>query len=206
MDGKLLLNGSVLKASCFLTPVTDPGRGPHETSRCSVNDLIQPLPDLLARNLSVVFCGINPGMRAARSGHHFDGRGNRFWQVLHLAALTPFQICAENDRELLSHGYGLTTVVERPTARASELTQTEFGDARARFEERIRRCEPRWLAFLGKSAVAGLLGWRDIPWGEQSITLAGAKVWVLPNPSGLNRSFRLDDLIRAYAEFRQRIA
>jgi TDG/mug DNA glycosylase family protein len=171
-----------------------------------VNDPIQPLPDLLARHLAVVFCGINPGMRAARSGHHFDGRGNRFWQVLHLAGLTPFRIRPEEDCQLLSHGYGLTTVVERPTARASELVQAEFGDARVSFEKKIRQYEPRWLAFLGKAAIAGLLGQRDIAWGEQAITLAGARVWVLPNPSGLNRSFRVDDLVRAYAELGHRIA
>lgn len=170
------------------------------------HDPVQPLPDLLAPHLAAVFCGINPGLRAANSGHHFAGGSNRFWKVLHLAGFTPSQIHPQDDRQLLAYGYGLTTVVERPTARASELAHTEFGAARTRFENRMRACQPRWLAFLGKAAIAGLLAQRDIGWGEQPATLAGARVWVLPNPSGLNRSFRLDDLVRAYAEFRQGIA
>jgi TDG/mug DNA glycosylase family protein len=198
-DDEAWLRGTISTAS--MAGTTIPMISPP-----AMTDAIPPLPDLLARNLAAVFCGINPGLRAASSGHHFDGRGNRFWQVLHLAGLTPSRISPENDRDLLSHGYGLTTVVERPTAQASELTRNEFSEARASFEEKIGRYEPRWLAFLGKAAIAGLMERRDIDWGEQAATLAGARVWVLPNPSGLNRSFRLDDLVLRYAEFGRRIA
>src|SRR4249920_3233303 len=86
----------------------------------------RPLPDLLKPALSVVFCGINPGNQAAAEGHHFAGRSNRFWRVLHLAGFTPHQIAAEHDRSLLAYHCGLTTVVERPTAGADELELHEF--------------------------------------------------------------------------------
>ncbi|MBZ9942274.1 mismatch-specific DNA-glycosylase [Mesorhizobium sp. BR1-1-13] len=81
------------------------------------------LPDLLADNLSVVFCGLNPGLDAAQTGHHFAGKGNRFWQVIHQAGFTPTQIEPEDDASILSFGLGLTTVVDRPTAAAIDVTQ-----------------------------------------------------------------------------------
>jgi double-stranded uracil-DNA glycosylase len=84
------------------------------------------LPDILAPNLSVVFCGLNPGAEAAATGHHFVGRGNRFWRVLHLAGFTPTQIDPMHDTSLLSFGCGLTAVVARPTASADEAKQREI--------------------------------------------------------------------------------
>lgn len=84
------------------------------------------LPDILGKELRVVFCGINPGMRAAASGHHFAGTGNRFWRVLHLAGFTPARLLPENDWDLLRYQCGLTTVVERPTVRASDVAGHEF--------------------------------------------------------------------------------
>src|SRR5580698_8875935 len=87
------------------------------------SDPLQPLPDILEPGLSVIFCGINPGLRAASTGHHFAGRGNRFWRVLHLAGFTPEQILPEDDRSLLRYGCGLTAVVPRATAQAAELSR-----------------------------------------------------------------------------------
>jgi G:T/U-mismatch repair DNA glycosylase len=88
------------------------------------------LPDILAPNLLVVFCGINPGVSAAQSGHHFVNRSNRFWRVLDISGFTPHQIAPENDRSILAYGYGLTTAVPRPTRRAAELSRKEFASAR----------------------------------------------------------------------------
>ena len=84
------------------------------------------LEDILAENLAVVFCGINPGLMAAAQGHHFAGRGNRFWPTLHLAGFTPQRLLPEDDRSILQYRCGLTIVVERPTARADQLSITEF--------------------------------------------------------------------------------
>jgi TDG/mug DNA glycosylase family protein len=170
------------------------------------SDPLQSLPDILEPGLSVVFCGINPGMRAASTGHHFAGRGNRFWRVIHLAGFTPEQIGPEEDRALLRYGCGLTTVVSRATARADELSQWEFNAAAAEFEQKIERYAPQCVVFLGKMAISKMSGKRDIGWGQQPATFGNARAWVLPNPSGLNRAFSLDALVIAYRELRLAVA
>lgn len=158
------------------------------------------LPDLLADRLKVVFCGINPGMTAATAGHHFVSGSNRFWRVLHLAGFTPRQIAPAQDRSILGYGYGLTTVVARATAAADELSPGEFTAAAAAFRRKIARHAPRFVAFLGKAAYAGLSGQRELAWGKQADGYEGAIVWILPNPSGRNRAFTLDGLVDAYRE------
>ena len=158
------------------------------------------LPDLLARNLAVVFCGINPGLSAAAAGHHFPSRSNRFWRVIHQVGFTPTEILPENDRTILQHRCGLTTVVGRPTAQAEQVSRQEFIAARQQFDRKITRYAPRVVAFLGKAAYAALSDQREVAWGAQPATLGGAAVWVLPNPSGRNRAFSLDQLISAYRE------
>jgi TDG/mug DNA glycosylase family protein len=156
------------------------------------------LEDILAEHLAVIFCGINPGLTAAAQGHHFAGRGNRFWRTLHLAGFTPEEVRPENDRTILQHQCGLTAVVERPTARADQLSLHEFSAAAAAFEQKIVRYAPRFVAFLGKAAYAALSGQRDVAWGLQPKTFGGASVWVLPNSSGRNLAFSLDQLVEAY--------
>jgi TDG/mug DNA glycosylase family protein len=158
------------------------------------------LEDILAEQLAVIFCGINPGMTAAAQGHHFAGRGNRFWRTLHLAGFTPEEVRPENDRTILNYHCGLTAVVDRPTARADQLSLHEFIAAAASFEQKIARYAPRYVAFLGKAAYGALSGQRDIAWGLQSKTFANAQVWVLPNPSGRNLAFSLDQLVDAYRQ------
>ncbi|MFM0729523.1 G/U mismatch-specific DNA glycosylase [Paraburkholderia sediminicola] len=172
------------------------------TPSVTQTDSLQSLPDILGPGLSVVFCGINPGVLAASTGHHFAGRGNRFWRALHLAGFTPEQISPENDRTFLQYGCGLTTVVSRPTARADELSQGEFKAAAVEFERKIEQIAPQCVAFLGKMALCAMSGKRDIDWGLQPATFGGARAWVLPNPSGLNRGFSLDALVIAYRELR----
>ncbi|SIO60506.1 G/U mismatch-specific uracil-DNA glycosylase [Singulisphaera sp. GP187] len=161
-----------------------------------------PLPDVIAKDLRVIFCGINPGLRAATTGHHFAGRSNRFWRVIHLAGFTPDQILPENDRSLLEYRCGLTTAVERPTAGADELSKHEFTANSARLEQKIEQYAPQYVAFLGKAAYSALSHQREVHWGPQPTAFGGASVWVLPNPSGRNRAFSLDDLVLAYRQLR----
>ncbi|MFZ6645250.1 G/U mismatch-specific DNA glycosylase [Undibacterium sp. TJN25] len=165
----------------------------------------QPLPDLLGLGLDIVFCGINPGVSAAEHGHHFLGRGNRFWRVLHLAGYTPEQIAPEDDGDILQYRYGLTTAVGRATANAGELAIDEFTAAQQQLTEKIERYAPRYIAFLGKVAYAAMSHKRVLDWGPQAELFGGASVWVLPNPSGLNRSFSVDDLVCAYGELLQAV-
>lgn len=158
------------------------------------------LEDILAEQLAVIFCGINPGMMAAAQGHHFAGRSNRFWRTLHLAGFTPQEVRPENDRTILQYQCGLTAVVDRPTARADQLSLKEFTAAAADFEQKITRYAPRFVAFLGKAAYGALTGQREIAWGLQPKTFGGAAVWILPNPSGRNLAFTLDQLVDAYRQ------
>ena len=163
------------------------------------------LEDILADQLDVIFCGINPGMTAAAQGHHFAGRSNRFWRTLHLAGFTPEEVRPENDRTLLQYRCGLTAVVDRPTARADQLSLHEFTAAAADFEQKILRHAPRVVAFLGKAAYSALTGQREIAWGLQPQTFGNAKVWILPNPSGRNLAFSLDQLVDAYHQLHQNL-
>ena len=160
------------------------------------------LEDILAEHLAVIFCGINPGLKAATTGHHFMGRSNRFWRTLPLAGFTPHEVQPENDRTILQYQCGLTTVVERPTARADQLSADEFRATAASFERKIARYAPRYVAFLGKAAYSALSGQKQIAWGLQPHTLGCAAGWVLPNPSGRNLGFTLDQLVQAYQQLR----
>jgi TDG/mug DNA glycosylase family protein len=145
----------------------------------------KPLPDIVGPDLKILFCGLNPGLVAAATGRHFAGRGNRFWEVLHLSGLTPTRLTPEQDREILRYRLGLTCVVDRPTAGAQAVAREEFARA--------------GQAFLGKAAYGAIRGERSLAWGPQQETFSGAATWVLPNPSGRNRAFSLDDLVEAYA-------
>jgi len=160
------------------------------------------LPDLIAPGLTVLFCGINPGACAAERGHHFLGRGNRFWRVLHLAGFTPQLIDARQDSGLLDHGCGITAAVSRPTARASELARHEYRLAKDELLARLDRYRPAFIAFiafLGKPAFEAMFDIRAAPWGPQPEPIHASSAWILPNPSGLNRGFSLDALVTAYA-------
>lgn len=159
------------------------------------------LIDIITNNLTAIFCGINPGLKSSEDGHHFSGRSNRFWKVLHEAGFTPHQIEAINDRSLLDFGYGLTTAVARPTSRADELSKEEFDNSLEIFKIKMMKFHPKYIAFLGKAAYKAFSGKKHIEWGLQTEDFCGAKVWVLPNTSGLNRGFSLDDLVVSYGEF-----
>lgn len=160
------------------------------------------LPDVIAPGLKVLFCGINPGLTAAKAGHSFAGPSNRFWRAVHLAGFTPHELAPREDQTLTRYGCGLTTVVERPTAGADELSRDEFIAAAAGFERKVAAYAPGFVAFLGKAAYAALSGRREIAWGAQPGRIATSAVWVLPNPSGRNLAFGLDRLVGAYRALR----
>jgi TDG/mug DNA glycosylase family protein len=167
-----------------------------------MTDGIRYQSDILASGLDAVFCGVNPAATAAAAGHNFSNRSNRFWTVLHLAGFTPVRLQPEEEQRLLGYGCGITAVVDRSTRRAIDVTPAEFRNARAPFEAKMRRYAPRSIAFLGKRAVASMTGEPDLPWGRYPAEFAGTMAWILPNPSGLNRGFSLEDLVGAYRELR----
>ena len=158
------------------------------------------LTDLIAKDLKIIFCGINPGLKSAWDGHHFSGRSNRFWRALYQAGFTPHEIEPINDATILDFGYGLTTAVERATARADELSKDEFDNSIEAFKIKMMHFKPKYIAFLGKPAYLAFSGKKQISWGHQPEGFCGVKVWVLPNPSGLNRGFTLNELVIYYRE------
>ncbi|WP_293304623.1 G/U mismatch-specific DNA glycosylase [Pedobacter sp. UBA5917] len=158
------------------------------------------LTDIIDKNLKVIFCGINPGLKSAWDGHHFSGRSNRFWKAIHLAGFTPYEIDPMQDFTFLNFGYGLTTAVARATTRADELSKEEFTASIESFKKKIIQYQPQYIAFLGKAAYKVLSGKKEISWGYQEEKFCGASVWILPNPSGLNRGFMLNDLVQYYSE------
>ena len=144
------------------------------------------LPDVLGPGLRIVFCGINPGLWSAATGHHFARPGNRFWPALHAAGLTPRRFDPSDQEELLPLGLGLTNVVPRASARADELTPQEDVAGGAALRARIERHRPAWLAVLGVTAYRAAFGDRTAQVGEQQVRWGDTRLWVLPNPSGLN--------------------
>jgi TDG/mug DNA glycosylase family protein len=159
-------------------------------------------PDILAKNLDVIFCGLNPASSASAAGHNFSNGSNRFWRVLHLAGFTDVRLRPQDERRLLEYGCGITAVVRRPTRRAQEVSSEEFRQARQGFEAKVRQYAPHSIAFLGKRAFSLMTGQPEVTWGRQPTEFAGTMSWILPNPSGLNRSFTLDTLVSAYSELR----
>lgn len=161
------------------------------------------VPDVIAPGLSVLFCGINPGLYSGATGHHFARPGNRFWPTLHRSGFTPRQLPPSEERELLDYELGITNIVERSTARASELDDDELRAGGARLIEKLVEFQPRFVALLGVTAVRVAFGDRKARVGPQTDTLAGTRVWVLPNPSGLNAHYQIDDLVREYSALRR---
>lgn len=161
------------------------------------------LPDVVAPDLHVLFCGINPGLYSSATGHHFARPGNRFWPALHLAGFTPRLLHASEDVTLPQFGCGVTNLVARTTATADELTADELAAGGRRLVRKIRRYQPRWVAILGVGAYRAAFGRPRGAIGRQSELIAGAGLWILPNPSGLNANYQLPALVAAFRELRR---
>lgn len=163
------------------------------------------VPDVIAPGLRVLFCGINPGLYTAAVGHHFARPGNRFWRVLHEAGFTDRLLRPDEESELLRHGWGITNVVDRATATAAELSEQELAEGGRNLEKKVRRWSPAWLAVLGIGAWRSAFDRPKAGLGPQDETIGSTRVWVLPNPSGLNAHYTLADLVRLFAELRQAV-
>jgi TDG/mug DNA glycosylase family protein len=160
------------------------------------------VPDVIAPGLKILFIGINPGLYSGAVGHHFARPGNRFWPVLHKAGFTPKQFSPAEEKELLKHGYGITNIVNRTTAAATELTQTELQAGGKRLKTKIKRTHPSVVAILGIEAFRIAFGKPKASFGPQEERIGSSKIWVLPNPSGLNASYQLPVLSRLYRKLR----
>ena len=158
--------------------------------------------DVIAPNLHVLFCGINPGLYSGATGHHFARPGNRFWPTLYQAGFTPRLLHPSEERELLDHGYGITNLVPRATATADELSAEELVAGQRRIKSKVKRYQPQVLAVLGISAYRTAFSQKVVTLGRQPNRLVEAIVWVLPNPSGLNAHYQLADLAEHFRALR----
>jgi TDG/mug DNA glycosylase family protein len=156
------------------------------------------LRDVIAPELKVLFCGINPGLYSAATGNHFARPGNRFWPALHQAGFTPRLLHPSEKHELLRAGYGLTNLVPRATASADELAAEEFVAGRRRLAAKVRRYRPRIVAFLGMGAYRHAFGLPRASLGAQPECFEGAAVWLLPSPSGLNANYQMPALVQLF--------
>jgi double-stranded uracil-DNA glycosylase len=154
--------------------------------------------DVIASNLRVLFCGINPGLYSGATGHHFARPGNRFWPTMYQAGFTLHLLAPSEERELLTFGYGITNLVARATATADELAPEELVSGRRRLETKVKRYQPQVLAVLGIGAYRTAFTKRTATLGKQLESLANAAVWVLPNPSGLNAHYQLANLVEHF--------
>jgi len=159
--------------------------------------------DVIAPDLAVLFCGINPGLYTAAVGHHFARPGNRFWPALYAAGFTDRLLSPFEERELLKLGYGITNVVPRASSSADKLTKEEFINGGERLRKKILRYRPRILAVLGVGAYRLAFNQPKAKLGEQSARIATTRLWVLPNPSGLNANYQAADLARLFRELRE---
>jgi TDG/mug DNA glycosylase family protein len=161
------------------------------------------IPDVIAPDLHVLFCGINPSLYSGATGDHFARPGNRFWTTLHAAGFTGRVLHPSEKDELLKSGLGVTNLVPRATARADELDDEEFRAGVKALAAKARRLRPRYIAFLGLSAYRIATGKKKAAVGPQEDAIGGARVWLLPNPSGLNAHYQLPDLARVFGELRR---
>ena len=161
------------------------------------------IPDVLAPDLKVLFCGINPSLYSGAVGHHFARPGNRFWPALAGSGFTDRLLSPFEDAALPAYGLGCTNLVNRATARADQLGPEELKAGATRLRVVVSRLRPRWLAVLGIGAYRLALGDARAAAGPQEVRIDRTRVWLLPNPSGLNAHYQLPDLVAAFAQLRQ---
>jgi double-stranded uracil-DNA glycosylase len=163
------------------------------------------IPDVLpgaGEPLRVLFCGINPSLYSAATGWHFARPGNRFWPALHLSGFTP-RLLAPAEQDLLAgYGLGITNLVARATAQAAELDPAELRAGGERLAALIADRRPRVLAVAGVTAYRTAFGHPRAAIGPQPEHMGATRVWVLPNPSGLNASWTLPRIAAAFGELR----
>jgi TDG/mug DNA glycosylase family protein len=159
------------------------------------------LPDRIKPGVRLLFVGINPGIRSAAIGHHFAGYSNRFWKLTHESGLVPEPIATEDDWRLPEWGFGITNLVPRATPGIDTLRPEEFLAGARTLRRKVRRFKPEIVAFVGVTLARSLLGRRagsPVTLGLQPERFEGARVFVLPNPSGRNANFSYREMLESF--------
>jgi TDG/mug DNA glycosylase family protein len=166
----------------------------------------QLLKDRIRPPVRVLLVGINPGIRSSQVGHHFAGPSNRFWKLLYESRLVPEPIgCADDDR-LPEWGFGITNLIPRPTPGIDTLRLAEYVAGAKALRRKIRRVKPDIVAFVGVTLFRAVFGRRQglaVALGLQDERLEGARVFVLPNPSGRNANFSYAEMLEAFVRLRR---
>jgi double-stranded uracil-DNA glycosylase len=177
-----------------------PFRPTKEELAAAVNKTV---PDVIAPELKLLFCGINPGLYSAATRHHFAHPGNRFWPAVFAGGFTPEQLSPFDERRLLEWNYGITNMGSRATATAGELGAEELRSGAKRLRRKLKKYKPRFLAVLGVTSYRTAFDEPEAVVGPQSKEIEGTRIWLLPNPSGLNAHFRPKDLAKLFGELRK---
>jgi len=162
--------------------------------------------DLIDCDLKVLFCGINPGIWSGATGFHFAKPGNRFWKALHLGGFSDRVLHPSEEHELLENGYGITSFCRRTTATAAELSNEEIIEGGKNLVKKIKKYKPQFLAVLGIGAYRTAFNQPKAKLGLQNGKIGETSVWLLPNPSGLNAHYQLNDLAKLFGELYQRVS
>ena len=163
------------------------------------------VPDLIAPDLKVLFCGINPGLYSAAIRHHFGRPGNRFWPAVYAGGFSDRLLSPYEEREMVPRGYGITNIVARASASADDLTEEELRDGARILKRKVARYRPAFIAFLGITAYRTAFRRPRAVLGRQMEKLGETAIWVLPNPSGLNAHHSAADLARLFGELREAV-
>ncbi len=156
------------------------------------------VPDLLRPNLDILFVGINPGLYTAAVGHHFARPGNRFWPAMHKGGFTATQLSPFDSVKLLDLNLGITNMCPRPTAMAHQLSTHELRKGAKLLARKVLRYKPRFVAIIGITSYRIAFDRKEAKLGLQSEKIGDTKIWVLPNPSGLNAHYQVSDLAKLF--------
>jgi double-stranded uracil-DNA glycosylase len=170
------------------------------------------LRDCITPGLRVLFVGINPGVRSAETGHHFAGYSNRFWKLLWEAGLVPEPITYVDDRRLTEFGFGITNLIARPTPGIDTLSPAEYVAGWKILERKVKKFKPSVVALVGVTVWRAIVPLLDVDEetrtalrkspcpGLQPVTVHGARIHVLPNPSGRNANFSYGEMLEAFRQ------
>ena len=178
----------------------------QKPTRQDLNEAVKKtIADVIAPDLKVLFCGINPGLYSGATGHHFARPGNRFWKTLHAAGFTERLLAPHEQNELLKTGYGITNICERTSARADELSSAEIIAGGAKLREKVLKFQPKYLAVLGITTYRIAFNSPKAVLGLQEEKIGETGIWVLPNPSGLNTHYQARRLAELFGELRRTV-
>lgn len=197
---------------CFYTTASTgewtmgPRVKPYKPSKEQLQSAVgHTVPDVIASGLRVLFCGINPSLYSAAVGHHFARPGNRFWPALHRSGFTDREFAPSEEQLLLTSGYGITNLVAGATARASDIELSVVSDGADRLRKKICLYQIEILAILGITAYRTGFNQPDAVVGIQANHIHNCTIWALPNPSGLNANYRIEDIVRCYQNLQRSV-